>query len=704
MLDTIGANQTIRDGETLVSAGGSFELGFFSPGSGRSRKRYLGIWYKDTATGTVVWVANRDFPLNDTSGLLKLTDQGILVLLNSTEGVVWSSNSSRFTNSPLAQLLESGNLVVNDGNGNNMESFLWQSFDYPSDTLLEGMKFGMNMMTGLDWYLSSWKSSDDPAVEIYYRCEQINSSVVTGLASVESEWGHPATTCLQGFEPKYLREWDVADWSNGCVRRTQLGCGVSNGFLQYSNVKLPDMRYCWFNESMTLDECRIGCLKNCSCTAYANMDIRGGGSGCFLWFGDLIDIRTYSTNGQDVYVKVAASELGRIGAKKLRRRTIAISLALLAGVFLTGLSLTIYLWKKKQKQQQHQISEGKSNESLELKMPAKPMKAKSKDLELRQFDFATITYATDNFSINNKLGEGGFGLVFKRTISWIVVDGLCLWYLLTTIRNGNCLQGVLEDGQEIAIKTFSKNSKHGVDESKNEVIYIARLQHRNLVKLLGYCFQGEEKMLIFEYMPNKSLDLFIFDSMARHFGGNESEANTSRVIGTYGYMSQEYTIDGIFSVKSDVYSFGVLVLEIVSGKRNRGFSHPEHHLNLLGHVSFEQPISICVENLKLLLKTVSISQVWKLCIEGRSRELVDPSVEELENLSELVRAIHVGLLCVQQYPEDRPNMSTVVLMLGSEGGLPQPKHVLPEKGSSTSTREPGSDNIVSATVTLLEGR
>ncbi|GMP65617.1 hypothetical protein CsSME_00026335 [Camellia sinensis var. sinensis] len=112
------------------------------------------------------------------------------------------------------------------------------------------------------------------------------------------------------------------------------------------------------------------------------------------------------------------------------------------------------------------------------------MKAKSKDLELRQLDFATITYATDNFSINNKLGEGGFGLVFK---------------------------GVLEDGQEIAIKTFSKNSKQGVDESKNEVIYIARLQHRNLVKLLGYCFQGEEKMLIFEYMPNKSLDLFIFD-------------------------------------------------------------------------------------------------------------------------------------------------------------------------------------------------
>ncbi|CAL5402907.1 unnamed protein product [Camellia sinensis] len=781
-IDTIGANQTIRDGETLVSAGGSFELEFFSPGSGRSRNRYLGIWYKDTATGTVVWVANRDFPLNDTSDLLKQTDQGILVLLNPTEGVVWSSNSSRFTSSPLAQLLESGNLVVNDGNGNNTESFLWQSFDYPSDTLLPGMKFGMNMMTGLDWYLSSWKSGDDPArgdftygldpsgypqfiikngavdkmrfgpwnglrfsgvpnlkqnsiftfefvfnqVEIYYRYEQINSSVVTRLVLnpngviqrfvwINRTHGWIAYTtpqtdncdfyelcgalgscnidtstmcqCLQGFAPKYPGEW-----SNGCVHRTQLGCGVSDGFLQYSNVKLPDMRYCWFNESMTLDECRVGCLKNCSCTAYANMDIRGGGSGCFLWFGDLIDIRTYSTNGPDVYVKVAASELGRIGTKKLRRRTIAIILALLAGVFLTGLSLTVYLWKKKQ-QQQHQISEVSMRRSFNEGCTNESQK---QDLELQQFDFATITHATDNFSINNKLGEGSFGPVFK---------------------------GVLEDGQEIAVKTLSKNSKQGVDEFKNEVIYIAILQHRNLVKLLGYCFRGEEKMLIYEYMPNKSLDLFIFDitqrllldrpkrlniingiarrllylhqdsrlriihrdlkasnilldnemnpkisdfGMARHFGGNESEANTSRVVGTY---------------------FGVLVLEIVSGKRNIGFSHPGHHLNLLGHA-------------------------WKLCIEGRSRELVDPLVEDLENQSELVRAIHVGLLCVQQYPEDRPNMSTVVLMLGGEGGLPLPKqpgfftkrNVLPEKGFSTSTREPGSDNIVSVTVTLLEGR
>ncbi|KAM7485789.1 hypothetical protein LguiA_001798 [Lonicera macranthoides] len=113
-VDIITANQTIRDGETLVSAGQKVELGFFSPGL--SQYRYVGIWYKTVATGTVVWTANRESPINDTSGVLTLTNQGVLTLLNSTRGVVWSSNSSRSARIPVLQLLDNANLVIREAN------------------------------------------------------------------------------------------------------------------------------------------------------------------------------------------------------------------------------------------------------------------------------------------------------------------------------------------------------------------------------------------------------------------------------------------------------------------------------------------------------------------------------------------------------------------------------------------------------------
>ena len=154
-------NQVVRDGETLISAGGSFEQGFFSPGN--SSRRYLGIWFKKLSIMTVVWVVNKEIPVTDSSGVLKVTDQRTLAVLNGNDTILWSSNSIRSARNPTAQLLDSGNLVIKDGNGDNPENFLWQSFDYLCNTLLAGMKLGRNTVTGLDRHLSAWKSRDDPS-------------------------------------------------------------------------------------------------------------------------------------------------------------------------------------------------------------------------------------------------------------------------------------------------------------------------------------------------------------------------------------------------------------------------------------------------------------------------------------------------------------------------------------------------------------
>ncbi|CAN4122490.1 unnamed protein product [Withania somnifera] len=171
--------------------------------------------------------------------------------------------------------------------------------------------------------------------------------------------------------------------------------------------------------------------------------------------------------------------------------------------------------------------------------------------------------------------------------------------------------------------------------------------------------------------------------MARSVTENEMGAKTCNVVGTHGYMSPEYAVDGIFSVKSDVFSFGVLVLEIVSGKRNRGFIHQDHNLNLLGHA-------------------------WKLYKNDRSLELVDEQLADSCNISQILRSIQVGLLCVQQRPDDRPSMFSVVQMLTNESLLPQAKepgffmerNVLDEANSESQTRSSKNE----FTITLLDPR
>ncbi|XP_076896987.1 G-type lectin S-receptor-like serine/threonine-protein kinase SD1-1 [Bidens hawaiensis] len=456
---------------------------------------------------------------------------------------------------------------------------------------------------------------------------------------------------------------------------------------------------------MTLEECQTACERNCSCTAYAIRDIQ---SGCLLWFGDLEDMRE-NGGGRELYVRLTASELeGSPSYESKNKKVIKVVLSTSITLLVACLILALYIWRKKKRStmlrigtQAQMLEEDYTNESQ--KEPA----------ELPSYSLSKIVNSTNNFSINNMLGQGGFGPVYK---------------------------GVLE-GREIAVKRLSKTSSQGFDEFKNEVRCIAKLQHRNLVKLLGYCIQGDEFMLIYEYMPNKSLNSFIFDEvkslmldwpsrfhiihgiargllylhqdsrlriihrdlkagnilldhdmnpkisdfgLARRFRGQENEANTNKVVGTLGYISPEYAANGLFSIKSDVFSFGVLLLEMVSGKKNRGFTHQDHNDNLLGHA-------------------------WRLYKAGKSLELLSASLCNSCVDFEVLRTIHISLLCVQDQAEDRPTMSSVVSMLGNDGPLPPPKQpaFFCEKTPVELNSIPSmvsSPSVGCVTITLLDGR
>lgn len=294
--------------------------------------------------------------------------------------------------------------------------------------------------------------------------------------------------------------------------------------------------------------------------------------------------------------------------------------------------------------------------------------------ECKQFRFSTIRLATNNFSDDDKLGQGGFGAVYK---------------------------GTLPDGQAIAVKRLSRNSGQGEVEFRNEVLLLSKLHHRNLVRLLGFCLEGMERLLIYEFHPNSSLDHFIFDpnrrslinwdsrykiilgiargilylhqdsqlriihrdlkasnilldekmtakisdfGLAKLIEMDQTRDATSRIVGTLGYMAPEYALRGHFSVQSDVFSFGVLVLEIITGQKNSLSNEGEVEEYLL-------------------------TSAWERWNDGTTLDLIDPTLLSVDSTELLIRCFHIGLLCVQENIADRPTMDSVVLMLGTSSAI-----------------------------------
>nr|XP_043637912.1 G-type lectin S-receptor-like serine/threonine-protein kinase CES101 [Erigeron canadensis] len=727
--DTLRQGQELKDWDELTSSNKVFSLKLFSFDTMDSA--YLGIFYNKNDNNKIrnhysydfrnkaVWVANRNNPVPDICGRLLIDIYGKLSIISSGRSVLDLFSPSLIIRNVSAKLLDTGNLVLHElyPDGSVMR-VLWQSFDYPTDTLLPGMKLGINLKTGHRWSLTSWVS---------YRLPASGSFTLTG-----DENGTDQLVILRGRNV----HWMSGPWQNGRFRNTILESSVSVSdvhlyyvsneneqsftFLTKTYDVFPALRITESGgfagsssrpESGILCNCNFGPgfvksrLENLKCRENANFysgeDYHYPHSSGFIYTDEyeyderhnltLYDCKrlcwtnctciaySYATKNREgckiyrqmIYNPVEVDKVAQYyifqGREKKKKKWIW----LIIGVGSLAPLLSCYLFYKKF----HLRGKTKKIRNLFMYLLRRWFRSDKKhrniNIELHYFTFQSIMSATNNFSGTNKLGEGGFGTVYK---------------------------GKLGDGQEVAVKRLSKSSGQGVTEFKNETELIAKLQHTNLVRLLGCCTEKQENILVYEYMPNNSLDFYIFDprkkglldwntrfviidgiaqglvylhkfsrlrvihrdlkasnilldgylnpkisdfGMAKLIGSNQSQANTSRVVGTRGYMPPEYMMEGTVSTKTDVFSFGVLLLEIVSGKMNHGSYDLEHPLNLPGYA-------------------------WELWNEGRGLELMDPILEDSCSHVEVMTCIHVGLLCVQDHDTDRPTMSEVISMLTNE--------------------------------------
>lgn len=516
----------------------------------------MGIWYNKISVQTVVWVANREKPISDpSSSSLSILNNGNIILSNSNL-TVWSTNSTNRASSPMvAVLLDTGNLVIRQQS--NASSVLWQSFDDITDTWLPGNKISLNKVTGVLERLISWKNLGDPApgmfsVEIdpagsdqyiiswnnsvvywntgnwtgssfpnmpelspantypntpytykfvnnenetyftynvtddrvlsrnvisvsgqtqslvwvesaqawvLYFSEPKSSCSVHGLCGVNSKCSGSALSscsCLKGFSIRDPNSWNLGDQTGGCRRNVMLQCGSKSSaggqqdrFYAIGSVKLPDRAQSI--EATSIRNCQLACLNNCSCTAYSYNGT------CSVWYSELVNLQDSNDGSMDsIYIRLAASELPNSRTKKWW------IIGIVAGGFTLGLVVIVLYFVRRRRR----ISVTNHND----------------DGSLITFKYNDLQFLTKNFS--ERLGVGSFGSVFK---------------------------GALPDTTAMAVKKL-EGVHQGEKQFRAEVSTIGTIHHINLIRLLGFCSEGAKRLLVYEFMPNGSLDHHLFGS------------------------------------------------------------------------------------------------------------------------------------------------------------------------------------------------
>uniref|UniRef100_A0A7N0V051 Receptor-like serine/threonine-protein kinase n=1 Tax=Kalanchoe fedtschenkoi TaxID=63787 RepID=A0A7N0V051_KALFE len=571
------------------------------------------------------------------------------------------------------------------------------------------------------WQRSMWDETErvwspmpafvNDACDIYNTCGPYASCVSSSKSGVMCE-------CLEGYVPKSQRDWDAGKWTEGCVtvRRMAENCSRGDDFTKHSNVKVPDTRNAYGDLSMSLEQCQMACLENCSCTAYGNWYVTYKGTGCVMWLGELNDIRVYADEGQEIYVRGDSSarteSIGGSNAKGLK--VIIASSALSALVLVIMILLIIHLRKLRKTNQLHRHSQPHTGIRDENSQRDYSTEINNGDLDLPIFDIKTVSRATDNFSADNKLGQGGFGPVYK---------------------------GLLQGGQEIAVKKLSQDSKQGSDEFKNEVMCIAKLQHRNLVKKKGYGpirIYDESGLQAADQLHQRPTQVQpdFHLSISSNFNRNAMPATSNSLIILVlllSVYSSEEAVDVVDTLIIDQPLSSNKTLVSGNGVFELGFFTPGSSLKQYVGVwyTMSKTTVIWVANRQLpvvktpgkltlrknsvlemsdndnvtvwssnLTGTVSnpVAQLlstgnfvtWNLYNAGRLMDAMDEKLTESCDEAEVERAIHVGLLCVQESPHDRPNMASVVLMLSSDNRLPPPK--APGFFTSTKSVDPDSSS------------
>ncbi|KAK9084971.1 hypothetical protein Sjap_025382 [Stephania japonica] len=648
--DTITHTDSLRDGDTIVSNGGTFALGFFSPAN--SQKRYVGIWYNKVSEQTVVWVANRANQISiSSSALVKIDNRANLVIFNGNQmNPVWSSNVTipitEKTNSSslFYKLLDSGNLVLVDENRGGSPVFLWQSFDHPTDTFLAGMKLGLSLKSGANWSLTSpngeflsWSGVPEMTRGFIF-----NYSFVDGPDEIYITYSVYNKSILSRFvldDLGAVRRWT---WVEGSHRWTSFWSAPRDACDEYGQCGPFGM--CNSNNNGLICSCLPGFVPKSPRDWY----LRDGSQGCvrkrevLCKGGGFLKLEKVKIpDGVNARVDMS---LGVKDCEVECRNNCSCTGYAVADV--TGEGSGCIAW---------------FGDLVDIR----DYTDGGQDLFVR----------VDAIELENSMRTSKSSFITKKKLVLLIVLLLVgilvlmsvLYYLFKRTKRRDQTRSTLLDWPrryEI-ILGIARGVLYLHQDSRLRII------HRDL----------KASNILLDAEMNPKLSDF---GMARIFGSNQTQANTNRVVGTYGYMAPEYAMDGQFSIKSDVFSFGVLLLEIISGKKNNGYFFEDPSMNMIKHT-------------------------WELWNDGRPLELVDPSLGNSFPEQEVMKCIQVGILCVQENAKDRPTLSSVIVMLGNEATIPplkQPAFFLTTnpKYSDSSTSGTGSRSINEMSTSIVEGR